>query len=61
MDELARRLCAAYMSIQMGISLSHCYTAYMKDRPVGGYWSQVAEKITEEHGGLLGLISELLG
>lgn len=51
-DELARRLCAALMSINMGISPGYCYEKYMKGKPVGPYWGELAEQVMEDQGSM---------
>ena len=50
-DELARRLAAAAVSVNMGLSLQHTYKRYFQTlpRPMGEYWLSLAEQIIE-HG-----------
>ena len=45
--ELARRLCAAAISCEMGVSLQHAYKSWVKNQEgeVGGYWISLAEQV----------------
>jgi hypothetical protein len=43
--ELAGRLCAAYVSVHLGISLRHAYETYSKATPPGPYWQQLARRV----------------
>jgi hypothetical protein len=45
--ELAIRLCAAYLSSQMGIGIEYQYKKLVKeDAPIGPFWLQLADDIT---------------
>lgn len=41
LEEVARRLCAAVLSVQLGLGLEYTYRQYRKV-PVGDYWRQLA-------------------
>lgn len=45
--DLAEKLCAAWLSTQMSITLPHAYKAYVKDtnEPIGEYWLSLAEHV----------------
>jgi hypothetical protein len=49
--ELARRLCAAAVSCEMGISLQHAYKSWVKNQEseIGGYWISLAEQVFSRH------------
>ena len=47
-EELARRLCCAYVSYVMGNSYAHTYNSLVKDLPLADYWFNLAEKIQSE-------------
>lgn len=49
--ELARRLCAAAISCEMGISLQHAYKTWVKNQEseIGGYWISLAEQVFSRH------------
>jgi len=44
-DELARRLCCAWISCQLRVSYQHSLKTYMKDDPPGEYWYQLARGV----------------
>lgn len=47
-DELARRLCCAWISYHLGLTYQRCLKAYIGDERVGEYWYQLAETIARE-------------
>ena|SRR5438128_1270681 len=49
--ELARRLCAATISCEMGISLQHAYKEWVKtqESEIGAYWINLAEQVSARH------------
>jgi len=49
-DELARRLSAANLSIQMGVSLHYAYKTWAKDTKPGPYWLALAEEVFRANG-----------
>jgi hypothetical protein len=49
-EDLAFRLCCAYVSHQMGITYAHCEKTYMPRQRIGGYWLDLAEKVAREVG-----------
>ena len=44
-QELAKRLCAAYASMQLQISLQHAYKRYVEGNSIGEYWLSLAEQL----------------
>ncbi len=47
-EELGRRLAAAYISYQMGITIGYAYKHYTpQDKPVGSFWVNLAEQVTQ--------------
>ncbi len=44
-EELARRLAAAEMSVFGRVSLQHAYKQYVQDKPVGDFWIQLARDV----------------
>jgi hypothetical protein len=49
--ELARRLCAATISCEMGMSLQHAYKEWVKSQEseIGAYWIALAEQVSARH------------
>lgn len=45
--ELARRLCAAVVSMQLRVSLQHAYKTYVDDTP-GDSWIRMAKALREK-------------
>ena len=45
LDELARRLCCAWISCAFDISYQHCLKTYLKDDQPGEYWYQLARRV----------------
>lgn len=45
--ELARRLCAATMSCELGVSLQHAYNNWIKaqESEIGDYWINLALQV----------------
>ena len=44
-EELARRLAAAYISMQLGISLQYAYKKYTQKGDIGSYWLALARRV----------------
>jgi hypothetical protein len=43
--ELARRICAAMLSYQIGVGMDYCYRRYIQDKTeLGGLWYDIAEQ-----------------
>ena len=48
LEELARRLCCAWISCQTGMTYQHCMKTYITDAELGKYWYQLAERVAWE-------------
>jgi hypothetical protein len=47
--ELARRLCAAYQSRQMGLaSVDYTLKTYVNNGEIGEYWIALAKRVSQE-------------
>lgn len=46
--ELARRLSASYISVQLGISLEYAYKRHTNEGSTGSYWLSLAEQIVSD-------------
>jgi hypothetical protein len=44
-EEIARRVAAAYLSYQMGVGLQYCYKRYCESSQPGEFWMEMARKI----------------
>jgi len=47
-EELARRLCCAWLPYSLGISYDHCMKRYVKGGELGEYWQELAERVAGE-------------
>ena len=48
LEDLARQLCCAFKSYQLGISFSHCMKNYMDQGPLGPYWYELAGRVSRD-------------
>lgn len=48
LEELARRLCCAWISYQVGMTYRHCLKTYIADAELGEYWYSLAERVAME-------------
>lgn len=46
--ELGRRLCAAYISYQLGISIGYAYKTHTSPETIGPYWRALASAVTAD-------------
>lgn len=47
-NELARRLCAAFLSYQMGIGIEYAYKNYVAKTP-GEFWQALSAVVLEQY------------
>jgi hypothetical protein len=47
-EETARRLASAIISMQMGLSLEYYYRTYAKGQEIGTYWIDLAIRVRKE-------------
>jgi predicted small secreted protein len=57
-EELAKRLCAAYLSMSLGTSMDWALKNYVnrnaKNGPISKYWIELAERVYKENTNALG-------
>ncbi len=46
-EELARRLCCAFVSYNLGMSYETCRKQYLSS-PIGEYWQDLAERVVDD-------------
>ena len=46
-EDLAKRLCAAWLSMKLGITLQYASKRYIEEETIGEYWVSLAKKVLE--------------
>ena len=47
-EDLAGRLCCAWLSYQLDLTYQHCMKTYIRDAEIGEYWYSLAKRLFRE-------------